>query len=215
MKSIVFGAQTKYGFFSGLHGDETGVIESVYKALEKYKDQLGSYIYIPECSPTAVSLKTRLNGEGIDLNRAFSQHPTSDEAQSIIETVKPYIFELCVDFHEDVEHPGVYLYDYENIEGSPKLAEFRRRVALICPLHNGVDDEFEELLGGTSIEGYHASSLPIHEVTGDVIYEGFMDQWLMHEGHTKRWMTLEVPSNLTPEQKNEIVDIFFRTLILG
>jgi hypothetical protein len=215
MDAIIHGFQPKYGFFSGIHGDEWSIISSVGKTIDTYKNNLGSFLYIPTCSPSAIHLKTRKNGEGIDLNRAFTQNSHSHEALEIITLLKPYTFDLCVDFHEDIELPGVYVYDSINIEGSDLLTSFRNQIKAFVPLYSGTDDTKDHQLGGMAFEGYRVSPPPEKDSQGNFIYEGFLDYWALIEEKTKRWMTLEVPTNFSEFQKDKVVDIFFQTFIFG
>lgn len=215
MQVIINGQNPKLGFFSGIHGDEWRVISSVRKVIDAYKTKLGSFVFIPELSPSAVKLRTRKNAERIDLNRSFTQNPQSKEAKKIISILQPYTFELCVDFHEDTELSGVYLYDSIDVEGSEVLASFRNQVKRVAPLFSGVDDKTDKQLGRRANQGYRVSLPPEKDENGNYTYEGFFDFWALIEGKTKRWMTLEVPTNLTELQKDKIVDIFFRTFILG
>lgn len=214
MRIITKGSHPHLGLFSGIHGDEWQIIGSVEKTVTELESQLPDFLFIPECSPTAVAQKTRLNGEGIDLNRSFTREPTSAEARAIIRVLKQQQLSLCVDFHEDVEHPGVYLYDTEDIEGSRMLAAFRSRVAAISPLYTGLDDERDPQLGGQVYKGYRVVRPPKKDYQGNHIYEGFIDLWAMIEQKASRWITLEIPTNLTQEQKDRIVLIFFQTFIL-
>lgn len=214
MRLITKGEQPTLGLFSGIHGDEWQIIGSAEKAITQLSAQLPDFLFVPECSPTAVAQKTRLNGEGIDLNRSFIQYPTSTEALTILKILQSHRFKLCVDFHEDVEHAGVYLYDTDDIEGSKNLTVFRDQVTQIAPLYTGLDDERDPQLGGQVYKGYRVVRPPKKDYQGNHIYEGFIDLWAMIEQKTQRWITLEIPTGLTQQQKDQIVLIFFQTLVL-
>jgi hypothetical protein len=215
MQVITHGTNPKLGLFSGIHGEEWGIISSVKNAILTYRMQLDSFLYIPECSPSAVKRKTRLNEEGIDLNRNFTKNPQSKEVRTIISQLAPYTFDTCVDFHEDDVSPGTYMYDSENIEGSDALTSFRQQVTKITSLYSGVVDEADDKVRGVAHEGYRVTLSPQKDSQGNYIYEGFFDYWAFIEGKTKRWMTLEVPIGLRQSQKDAVVDIFFRTFLLN
>ena len=214
MRIISNGDHPRLGLFSGIHGDEWQVIESVTRSIATFESQLPHFLFIPECSPTAVAQKTRLNSEGLDLNRSFIKNPLSTETKAIIAVLQPQQFELCVDFHEDSEHPGVYLYDTDDIEGTAVLAEFRKQVTQIAPLYTGLDDERDPQLGGHVYRGYRVVRPPKRDYQGNPIYEGFIDLWAMIEQKTRRWITVEVPSKLDQQHKDEIVRCVFQTIIL-
>jgi len=212
------GNNPKLGIFSGIHGDEWRVISSVQKSVDKYSNELSSYLYIPLCSPSAVKSKTRQNEDGVDLNRSFIKKPTIKETINIMTILKPNKFDLCVDFHEDVEvsdNSGVYVYDSGNVEGSKELKSFRSQVARITPLFSGVDDNSDTELGQISNNGYRPALPPEKNKNGEYIYEGFLDFWALIEGVTKRWMTLEVPTGLTQVKKDLVVEIFVKIFILN
>lgn len=213
MRLITKGERPTLGLFSGIHGDEWQIIESAEKAIAQLNAQLPDFVFVPECSPTAVAQKTRLNGEGIDLNRSFTHYPTSAEALAILRVLQSHQFKLCVDFHEDIEHAGVYLYDTDDIEGSKTLTAFREQVTQIAPLYTGLDDERDPQLGGQVYKGYRVVRPPKKDYQGNHIYEGFIDLWAMIEQRTQRWITLELPTRLTQQQKDQIVLIFFQTLV--
>ncbi len=160
MNLVLHGKQPKLGLFSGIHGDEWRVISSVKKAVDHHFSSLSPFLYIPECSPSAVELKTRLNSDGLDLNRCFMEVPKCQEATDVMKIISPHVFDLCVDFHEDNEHGGVYLYDNIDIEGSDKLNNFRAKCQLIGSLFSGIDDQSDEDLGRQVKNGYRVSLPP-------------------------------------------------------
>lgn len=215
MNLIVYGENPTYGFFSGTHGDEWGVIEPLKEVIDTYKMRVGSFIFIPECSPTAVKNKTRNNAEGHDVNRSFIKHPTDREVLEIISDLKPYTLDTCFDFHEDNEVAGVYVYDSYNVEGSRTLTSFRDKIRSVdIPLFSGIDDVNDNSLGRRVHEGYRVSLPPEQNTDGEYIYEGFFDYWALIEGIAKRWLTLETPTQFTQLQKKKVIDIFFQTFVL-
>jgi hypothetical protein len=199
----------KLGLFSGLRGDEQEIILAVQKVITKLNTK---FIFIPYCSPSAIKLKTRLNSDGIDINRDFTQHPQSQESKNIINQLKLHHFEICVDFHEDNQLSGVYVYDSSDIEGTIVLENFREQVQKICPLYTGIDDRSDSFLGCEVHRGYY-SYPPQKDSFGNYIYEGFLDIWALIEKVTDRWITLELPSKLSQNQKDRIVEIFFQTFL--
>ncbi|HVX93174.1 MAG TPA: hypothetical protein VHA74_03630, partial [Candidatus Dojkabacteria bacterium] len=102
-----------------------------------------------------------------------------------------------------------------NIEGSSILTSFRNQVKEVAPLFTGIDDSSDTGLGRMAHEGYRPSLPPEKDKDGNYIYDGYLDFWALIEGKTKRWLTLEVPTSFTDLQKEQVIDIFFKTFIFS
>ena len=114
----------------GMHGDEPAGVEAVLQFLERDNTALlnkFSFIVIPCINPYGYVHNTRETLDGIDINRAFE---TEDAAEVAI--VKKALgqtqFSLAIDFHEDYDATGFYLYEGKRDKNtsdlnSPSLAK--------------------------------------------------------------------------------------------
>lgn len=197
---------------SGIHGDEWEVIDFVKEALEKHRAVLPPLLYIPELSPSAVFQKTRLNKDGIDINRSFFIDTDVSEVKQIQELLKPHHFDLAVSFHEDPSQDQFYLYDTGAMHEGPEIADFlgdldRQGI----PLWSGIDDDNDPMLGYEVIEGYAAVPPGVVSKERD---KGFLEFWLIDNVIAQHALTLEVPGKSSPETKRAIIDAFFRFVIV-
>src|SRR3989344_3918964 len=205
MEIITSGKDPVLGIFSGIHGDEWKIINPVRRTINKYSEDLKPFLYIPICSPSAVKEKTRKNLYGNDVNRSFVKFPNDKEVIDIISVLKSQAFKLCIDFHEDPEFQGVYVYDSADSRKSKILNIFSQEIKRInIQLYSGIDDNNDTKLGGEVIDGYRVALPPEKDNHGNFIYEGFFDHWALIKEKTQRWLTLEVPTDLDHIQKEII-----------
>ena len=107
----------------GVHGDEPAGVAATLQFLERDNTELlkqFTFVVIPCVNPYGYVHNTRENREGVDINRAFE---TEDVAE--VDIVKKAIaqrittgmsllqpqFSLAIDFHEDYDATGFYLYE--------------------------------------------------------------------------------------------------------
>ena len=95
----------------GLHGDEPAGIESVFHILESIEAPPGLELVAAPClNPTGYVRDTRENYRGVDINRSFE----ADEEEEV-RIIKGFLdgqrFDCLVDFHEDWEATGFYMYE--------------------------------------------------------------------------------------------------------
>lgn len=97
---------------SGVHGDEPGAAWGLLAWAEKHARELkrGSFLIAPCLNPVGLTLNTRADHRGIDINRRF--HDAEDAIcgpwQRWI-TGKATRLGLCL--HEDYDAQGIYLYE--------------------------------------------------------------------------------------------------------
>jgi len=107
---------------SGIHGDEPAGVEAILRFLEGYGDSLNAgiqrwekeyqFTVFPCTNPTGYERGTRENACGIDLNRRFGSKKGPPEEVAIIQrALKGQQFVLYMDFHEDTDGEGFYLYE--------------------------------------------------------------------------------------------------------
>ena len=127
----------------GMHGDEPAGVESVLQFLERDNTarlKNFSFLVIPCINPYGYVHNTRETLNGIDINRAFE---TEDVAEVAI--VKKALgktqFSFAIDFHEDYDATGFYLYEGKRDEKyiAPKLAVAAKAIGSIDPDDPGED----------------------------------------------------------------------------
>ena len=127
----------------GMHGDEPAGVEAVLQFLARDNTALlnnFSFILIPCINPYGYVHGTRETHAGIDINRSF-------EADDIVEAtiVKKALgqtqFSLAIDFHEDYDATGFYLYEGNRNEQyiAPELAAAAKAIGPIDPEDPGED----------------------------------------------------------------------------
>lgn len=97
----------------GVHGDEAGGVEALLRFLESMAgDVPGPFdlTVLPCVNPWGYEAGTRGNAAGVDINRAFEEDEVP-EARLVKAFLKGRRFDVHVDFHEDFEGEGFYLYE--------------------------------------------------------------------------------------------------------
>jgi len=121
---LQYGEGDKSVFLSaGMHGDEPAGVEALIRFLEgsgvtgegikKWYDKY-QFTIIPCMNPTGIEKGIRENIKGTDLNRKFGGRAgkdTPEEVMIVQRAVEGKRFDLYIDFHEDIEGEGFYLYE--------------------------------------------------------------------------------------------------------
>ncbi len=103
---------------SGLHGDEPGGIEASLQFLTRDNSNLlksFNFTVTPCINPYGYVHNTRENRDGVDINRMFE----SDEIREVMiikEALDNTQFSITIDFHEDYDATGFYLYEGKDDE---------------------------------------------------------------------------------------------------
>jgi hypothetical protein len=132
---------------AGIHGDEPGGVEAMLTLLENpdlYQPFLPKvdFMILPCINPYGYEHNTRTNGQGLDLNRQFEKRQAPGEITLVRETLEGKQFALSMEFHEDVDTDGFYLYELKKQE--PYFGEaIIQDVAKHCPIN--LRDEIEGL----------------------------------------------------------------------
>lgn len=136
----------------GMHGDEPAGVEAVLQFLERDNILLlknFSFLVIPCINPYGYVHNTRETVDGVDINRAFE---TEDIAEVAI--VKKALgqtqFSLAIDFHEDYDATGFYLYEGKRDEKyiGPDLAAAAKTIGPVDPEDTDIDKEAPNLVEG-------------------------------------------------------------------
>jgi len=173
----------------GVHGDEPAGVEAVLQFLARDNTELlkrFSFIVIPCVNPYGYVHETRENSDGIDINRSFE-----DEQVSEVDILKRAIgqtqFTLAIDFHEDYEATGFYLYE-GNRDGQylgPKIVNVVKNIGPID------SEEFDKEAPGIA-EG-------VYKVSSDWGTQG-LAPYLLHY-HSEHVIITETPTVWPLEQR--------------
>ncbi len=201
------GKQPRLGLFAGTHGDEYEVIQSVEKAIEKYKQFLPDFVWIPEISPSAVARKTRFTDQEVDLNRSFRDGSHLAEVVQVQSALQDFRFDYIFSFHEDLELDAFYCYDSESIPPNGWDTFSLSMQGLGVEMMTGYDDILDPALACYFRHGYCDKPKNDPNI-------GALDGWLLAKGITKRAFTPEIPGKASRDMKDAIVDAFFSCFIL-
>ena len=127
----------------GVHGDEPAGVQAVLQFLERDNTELlkrFAFVVIPCVNPSGYVQGTRENREGIDINRAFEEEKVSEVA-IVKRAIGKTQFSLAIDFHEDYDATGFYLYEGKRDEQyiGPALAAAAQSVGPLDPEDPGED----------------------------------------------------------------------------
>lgn len=105
---------------TGMHGDEpAGPIALLGLLREGILESENSWFICPLLNPTGLTLGTRENKEGIDLNRDYLAQ-TSREIAGHVKWLEGKEVDFAISLHEDWESSGFYFYEINQIEDRPQ-----------------------------------------------------------------------------------------------
>jgi len=168
---------------SGVHGDEPGAAWGLLTWAEKHVRELkrGSFLIAPCLNPVGLTLNTRVDHRGIDINRRF--HDANDVIcgpwQRWI-TGKAMRFGLCL--HEDYDAQGIYLYELNHASKTTGHGIIERCSRVIAP-----DPR-------TNIDGQRAKNGVIRRRTLPTHLPGMPEAVELHLRGCPLTLTFETPS---------------------
>ena len=177
---------------AGIHGDEPAGTEALITWAEKNGRHLHTLplLLLPCLNPWGLINNTRLNEDGLDLNRLFHR-----DDQPVVSAVKqliaPYQFAAAMMLHEDYDGQGLYLYDVAHTKpywGEALLDAARPHIAIE---------------GRTRIDGRKATN-GLHRRRIDkkrFARMGYPEAIWFHLHHAARSLTIESPSEFALEQR--------------
>jgi len=101
---------------AGIHGDEPAGVEAALQWLEKLPSisrrlPAAELVIFPCLNPSGYERNRRVNDDGIDLNRQYKNPRAPVEVRAVRRLLDGRRFDLSVEFHEDVDSAGFYLYE--------------------------------------------------------------------------------------------------------
>ena len=126
----------------GVHGDEPAGVEAVLQLARDNTELLKQFAFtlIPCINPYGYVHDTRENRDGIDINRSFETNDVL-EVVFVKKAIADIQFSLAIDFHEDYEANGFYLYEGKRDEKhiGPEIANTVKTIGPIDPDDSGED----------------------------------------------------------------------------
>jgi hypothetical protein len=189
----------------GIHGDEPGGVWAVLEFLKRYPSlpelyQRFEFTILPCTNPFGYEHNTRENAARLDLNRQFRNPSPPPEVHFVKEAAAGRPFLLAMEFHEDVDTPGFYLYELTQ-DGEPSWGrEMIARIGAKFPINRN-----EEIEGMPAVEGL------IHRESTNDDFRKMIEQrpdWPQAFYHyangSRRCYTTESPVHLTREERAEV-----------
>ncbi len=175
---------------SGVHGDEPGAAWGLLAWAEKHARELksGAFLIAPCLNPVGLTLNTRVDHRGIDINRCFQ------DAEDVIcgpwqrwITGRAMRFGLCL--HEDYDAQGIYLYELNHARQTTGHSIIDRCSRLIAP----------DLR--TKIDGQRAKNGVIRRRTLPTHLPGMPEAIELHVRGCPVTLTFETPSEFDLEKR--------------
>jgi murein peptide amidase A len=180
---------------AGIHGDEPGSSEGLIAWAERHVHELARLplILFPCLNPWGLVQNSRLNEDGIDLNRVFhtNKAPVVAALKSLI---RRYRFDLALMLHEDYDGQGFYLYEVQR--EMPFWGEaLLRAVPKIMPIdpRSRIDRRISQ--GGLIRRRFERARFQ---------RMGYPEAIHLHLHHSRRTFTLETPSEFALAQRVEV-----------
>ena len=153
---------------AGLHGDEPAGPEAIMRFLARDHSSLlqtFEFFILPCINPHGFVHNTRENAIGLDLNRSF-EDDTTPEAILVKRILRDRRFDTFVEFHEDWEFEGFYLFELQRNQRSigPKIIE---RIKQLGPIYStsSIDDmpvENGVVQTGLETQGISNEAMPLY-----------------------------------------------------
>ncbi|WDT80664.1 MAG: M14 family metallocarboxypeptidase [Candidatus Manganitrophus sp.] len=198
----------------GIHGDEPAGVEAILAVIEMIRNRpalLGRFQFIlfPCINPFGYEHHTRENRSRIDLNRQYVRKRPAAEIRFVKKVIDGKRFDLDVEFHEDIDTPGFYMYEVFRSPAQAVGRKIIRRVAKKYPINLQ-----------TEIEGAPAEKgLISPDVSSDFFKRRFARkrQWpqalYFYMNGASHVITSETPVHLKMQERVEIHLIALKTAL--
>ncbi|MCC7261151.1 MAG: M14 family metallocarboxypeptidase [Candidatus Latescibacteria bacterium] len=176
----------------GTHGDEPASPAAVLAFCRRGAGpwlEAFNFLALPCLNPHGYAHGTRHNAQDVDINWAYKRDDVP-EIQIVRAILADRRFAFVVDFHEDWESPGFYLYElYRHRE--PLGPQIMAQVSSICPLNTHPVIEGQRAHGGVIV--------PAAEKHEELRGEGI--PVVLYDHHTDHLVVTETPTALPIEER--------------
>ncbi len=180
----------------GIHGDEpAGVwaaIEWLRRIAARPPQPDFSFLVLPCINPYGYEHNQRVNGSGIDLNRQFRTGEPPAEVRAVRRATDGRRFQLAMEFHEDIDSPGVYLYELARPDEPSWGDHLLARIRSVSPVNDA--DEIEGLPARGGLISRASMPLPIDHVMRD--RTDWPQAFYHYQNGTGHCFTTETPIHL-------------------
>ncbi|MEM9017142.1 MAG: M14 family metallocarboxypeptidase [Verrucomicrobiota bacterium] len=188
--ALEFDARGAY-LSTGVHGDECAPPWALLRWAESISREtaLQPLTIFPCLNPVGVIENTRVDGEGVDLNREFhdSSHPLLGAWQK---SIADRCFDVSVHLHEDYDTAGIYLYELSRSRswGDSYLSACEE----LIPRENSAMVDGSEFENGLLFHDEDENE--IRRVVAEELGGGMPEAIYLYLEHTDRSYTFETPS---------------------
>lgn len=187
---------------AGIHGDEPAGPHAIDSLLQKISNHEMTLPIInldifPLINPSGFFKRTRVNQNGFDLNRCFATGHPPDEIRMMMDYLKNRSYELSIEFHEDIDTKGFYLYEHQPSNGLNATRWGNEITSLLRKKGFPIND-------APVIEGMPATNgviSPRRKRRSFFRRHGWPQAFYMHKHGTSRTLTLETPPCLPLEDR--------------
>ena len=189
----------------GIHGDEPAGVWAILEFLHRFRSlpelyHRFDYTILPCTNPFGFENNTRQNAYGMDLNRQFRNPSPPVEVQLIKEAVMDRSFSLAIEFHEDVDTAGFYMYELQH-DGEASLGrEIIDRIGAKYPVN--LNDVIEGLSADRGLIHRRNSEEAFRRLIED--RENWPQAFYHFTNGSRHSITTETPVFLSREERIEI-----------
>jgi hypothetical protein len=201
---------------AGIHGDEPAGPHAVMSLLQKISD--GTIILpkvnldiFPLINPSGFLRRTRTNQQGKDLNRCFSTGHPPKEIRLMMDYLKNREYDLSVEFHEDIDTKGFYLYEHQPVDmAGSRTRAWGAEITTLLRKQGFPINESPVIEGMPAVDGVIS---PRRKRRSFFRRHGWPQAFYMHKHGTKRTLTLETPPCLSLEDRTKMhIEVFLFAL---
>jgi murein tripeptide amidase MpaA len=182
---------------AGIHGDEPAGVEAMLTFLENFHEYAAllegiEVIILPCDNPFGYERNIRSNADGLDLNQQFQQFNRTQEILMIKKAIGQRSFDMSLDFHEDLEGEGFYLWE--------------RKFPTLKSIGNAVIQKMAEeypIECKSQIEGFPNRHGVIY-LDNRPLEKGWTLEHYLFQNGTKYCLTLETPVNMPLQRRVEM-----------